>query len=196
LRSDNAACYHGTTTLLAVEQLMNETGVFIKLVDFCDPQSGKCACDRIAAVIKAMVRRYINERHDCCNAATFVEAAKATNFVTILDSRLVDIIDEKNKSALEGIKSYNNLQYEIIPTGRTKSRTVTLPDIQVTVWRAFAIGTGKKFLLSKLNPPKSSIPALQVGGEHINTQWQKDKVEGNLIFLRLSYCLLLLFSFL
>lgn len=178
LRSDNAACYHGTTTLLAVEELLKETGIFIKRVDFCDPQSGKCACDRMAAVTKANVRRYINERHDCCNAAQFVEAAKATKFMSIFDSRIVDKVDEKNKSTWEGVKSYNNLKYEIIQTSRSNTRVTALPDVQVTVWRAFNIGSGKKFLLSKLNPPKNSISTLQIGAEHINVQWKEDTIES------------------
>ena len=178
LRSDNAVCYHGTTTLLAIEELLKETGLFIKRVDFCDPQSGKCACDRMAAVTKANVRRYINERHDCCNAAEFVEAAKATKFMSIFHSRLVDNLDEKNKSVWEGVKSYNNLKYEIIQTSRGQPRASASTDVQVTVWRAFNIGPGKKFLLSKLNAPKNSISALQIGAEHINLQWKEDTIES------------------
>jgi hypothetical protein len=162
-------------------------------VDFCDPQAGKCACDRMAAVTKANVRRYINEHHDCCNAVQFVEAAKATKFMSILESRLVDSPDEKNKSTWEGINSYNNLQYEIIPTSQSKARAAVLPDVQVTVWRAFNIGPGKKFLFSKLNPRKKSISIIQIGVEHINSLWKADIIEG--ISILFSFILFLMLPF-
>lgn len=75
LRSDNAGCYHSGEALLSIEQLFQETGVWIKSIDFCDPQSGKSACDRMAAVIKCSIRRFINEKNDCTNAIEFLTAA-------------------------------------------------------------------------------------------------------------------------
>jgi hypothetical protein len=75
LRSDNAGCYHSGEALLSVEQLFKETGIWIKSIDFCDPQSGKSACDRMAAVIKCSLRRFINEKNNCGNAIEFLTAA-------------------------------------------------------------------------------------------------------------------------
>jgi len=75
LRSDNAGCYHGSEALLSVEQLFKETGIWIKSINFSDPQSGKGPCDRMAAVIKCTIRRFINEKHDCTNAFEFIKAA-------------------------------------------------------------------------------------------------------------------------
>ncbi|CAF4144347.1 unnamed protein product, partial [Rotaria magnacalcarata] len=75
LRSDNAGCYHSAEALLSVEQLFNETGIWIKSIDFCDPQSGKGPCDRIAAVVKCSIRRFVNEKNNCTNAIEFLTAA-------------------------------------------------------------------------------------------------------------------------
>ena len=75
LRSDNAGCYHSAEALLSVQKLFEETGVWIKSIDFCDPQSGKGPCDRTAAVVKCSIRRFINEKNNCTNAIEFIEAA-------------------------------------------------------------------------------------------------------------------------
>lgn len=75
LRSDNAGCYHGAEALLSVQKLFEETGIWIKSFDFCDPQSGKGPCDRTAAVIKCCIRRFIDEKNDCTNATEFINAA-------------------------------------------------------------------------------------------------------------------------
>jgi hypothetical protein len=75
LRSDNAGCYHGSEAMLSVEQLFKETGVWIKSIDFSDPQGGKGPCDRLAAVIKCSIRRFINEKNNCTNAVEFLVAS-------------------------------------------------------------------------------------------------------------------------
>ncbi len=75
LRSDNAGCYHGSEALLSTVQFVKETGIWIKSIDFSDPQSGKGPCDRIAAVIKCSIRRFINEKNNCTNAIEFLKAA-------------------------------------------------------------------------------------------------------------------------
>ena len=75
LRFDNADCYHSGEALLSIEQLFKETGMWVKSIDFCDPQSEKSACDRMAAVIKCSIRRFINEKYNCTNAIEFVTAA-------------------------------------------------------------------------------------------------------------------------
>jgi hypothetical protein len=62
LRSNNAGCYRSREILLSIEQLFKETGIWIKSINYCDPQSGKGPCDRMAAVIKCSIRRFINEK--------------------------------------------------------------------------------------------------------------------------------------
>ena len=75
LRSDNAGCYHGAEALLSIEQLFKDTGMWVKTIDFSDPQGGKGPCDRLASVIKCSIRRFIDEKHNCTNATEFLTAA-------------------------------------------------------------------------------------------------------------------------
>lgn len=79
LRSDNAGCYHGAEALLSIEQLFKETGIWIKSINFCDPQGGKGPCDRLAAVIKCSIRRFVNEKNNCTNAVEFLAASGNRN---------------------------------------------------------------------------------------------------------------------
>ena len=73
-RHDNAACYHGATMLTACHKMKDLTRKSVKHVDFSDPQGGKGACDRKAALVKADVHRYINEDHDVVSAESFRDA--------------------------------------------------------------------------------------------------------------------------
>ena len=75
LRSDNAGCYHGAEALLNIEQLFKETGVWVKTIDFSDPQGGKGPCDRLAAIIKCYIRRFVNEKNNCTNSIEFLAAS-------------------------------------------------------------------------------------------------------------------------
>ncbi|CAF1685375.1 unnamed protein product, partial [Didymodactylos carnosus] len=59
IRSDNAGCYHSAETILSIPQISKNTGITITRMDFSDPQGGKAACDRFAAVIKYHIRRYL-----------------------------------------------------------------------------------------------------------------------------------------
>ena len=83
IRADNAGCYKGSDTLLAVKQTYKLTGVFIRRFDISDAQSGKGPCDRMAAVIKANIRRFINEKNDCVTSSDFDNAAKTTQYTTV-----------------------------------------------------------------------------------------------------------------
>lgn len=41
IRSDNASCYHSTSTVLSMPAISRETGIDIRRMDFADPQGGK-----------------------------------------------------------------------------------------------------------------------------------------------------------
>jgi hypothetical protein len=41
IRCDNAGCYHGSETLLSLKMLFDSTGIFIRRIDFSEPQAGK-----------------------------------------------------------------------------------------------------------------------------------------------------------
>ncbi|CAF1490257.1 unnamed protein product, partial [Rotaria sordida] len=69
IRSDNAGCYHSANTLVSAKQISEKTGIVVKRCDFCDPQGGKGPCDRCAAIIKSIIRRYLNENHNVTTAS-------------------------------------------------------------------------------------------------------------------------------
>ena len=83
VRCDNAGCYHGAQTLLSVKKIQEETGIQVCRFDFSEPQAGKGPCDRMAAIIKAAIRRYVNEHHDCTTSGEFVSAAKTVPHLSI-----------------------------------------------------------------------------------------------------------------
>jgi hypothetical protein len=175
LRTDNAGCYKGSDTLLAVEQIHKATGVLIRRIDFADAQAGKGPCDRMAAVTKANVRRFVNEKNDCTTSSNFVEAAKATRCMTIMACRLPDV-SSKSSTRWPGVQNFNNIVYEwTSPKATNRSTTIDL-EMQATVWRAFGIGSGQSFRWSKLSTPTDAIRPIHVGTRHDNTTWQADSL--------------------
>ncbi|CAM4748031.1 unnamed protein product [Rotaria magnacalcarata] len=152
LRSDNAGCYHSAEALLSVEQLFNETGIWIKSIDFCDPQSGKGPCDHIAAVVKCSIRRFVNEKNNCTNAIEFLTAAERTNGVEFYASEIQNSHTEKIE--WKGVKQINNIEYILDFTPES-----TKPSIEVRAWQSWKIGPGKVYrwldfekTVQKINP--------------------------------------------
>ena len=173
IRTDNAGCYKGSETLLAIEQLYKLTGVFIRRFDFADAQAGKGPCDRMAAVVKSNIRRFINEKHDCVSSADFVQAARATGYLTVMECRL-PACPASSKSSWSGVKNYNNIQYELVSKGTERQLTRNDTDMIVRVWRAFGVGLGQTFRWSKLNVSDNVIAPLDIGVRHDNLQWLED----------------------
>ncbi|CAF4596915.1 unnamed protein product, partial [Didymodactylos carnosus] len=146
IRSDNAGCYHSAETILSIPQISKNTGITITRIDFSDPQGGKAACDRFAAVIKSHIRRYLNEENDVTTAEQFVNASRSyggVKNVSVVECRLSPI-DEKIKFKLPGITSFNNFE---------------LDASSIRVHRAWQIGDSKKLLKKDFlrQTPKISI---------------------------------------
>jgi hypothetical protein len=175
IRTDNAGCYKGSDTLLAVEQLYKETGIIVRRIDFTDAQSGKGPCDRMASVTKANIRRFVNEKNDCVTSSNFVDAAKSTRSMTVMACRLPDS-SSTNKTRWQGIQNFNNIQYELVSNKINKRSKTADDEIKVTVWRAFGIGSGQSFHWSKLNAPTATIIPLQISARHDNSKWQVDSL--------------------
>lgn len=53
-KSENAGCYHSSSTIEVLIHLCNQLNIKIKRYDFSEPQHGKDACDREAAYNKRM----------------------------------------------------------------------------------------------------------------------------------------------
>ena len=138
IRADNAVYYHGSETLLSTSTLYKETRVWIKSIDFCDPQGGKGPCDRMAAVVKCQIRSFINEKNDCTTAVEFCNAASSTKGVEVHACT----IDVQNTEKIEwpGVSNFHNIQYT---------------NKEIRVWRSWNIGEGKSFKWSKVPSPKS-----------------------------------------
>lgn len=165
---------------MAVQELYQLTGVLVRRFDFSDAQSGKGPCDRMAAVTKSNIRRFINEKNDCVTSADFVRAAKSTRHMTIMSCRLSSS-DSTDRSKWQGIQNYNNIQYELVskrPQRRPKSED---KEINIRVWRACGVGVGQQFQWSKLNVSKNITVPLEISLRHNNDQWQENRLEeGNL----------------
>ena len=175
VRTDNAGCYKGSDTLLAVKQIYQDTGVLVRRIDFADAQSGKGPCDRMASVTKANVWRFVNERNDCVTSSQFVHAAKSTRFMTVMACRLPEH-SSQSKTRWPGVQNFNNIQYDWTSDKADGRSRATGMEIKVTVWRAFELGSGQSFHWSKLSTPTVAITPIQIAARHDNASWQADSL--------------------
>lgn len=195
LRSDNAGCYHSVESLLSFEQLFKETGVWIKSIDFSDPQSGKGPCDRMAAVIKCPIRRFINEKNNCTDAIEFLTASGnllrslicSTSYIVLERTKGVEFhaCELENccteKIEWTGVKQINNLEY-IQGDTTNPSKTLT----KVIAWQSWKIGSGKVYFEGDLQQTIKKITPLNViRSTNIDAPWITDSYEkeGIIIFL-------------
>ncbi|CAF1356373.1 unnamed protein product [Adineta ricciae] len=176
IRTDNAGCYKGSDTLLAVQELYKITGVLVRRFDFSNAQSGKGPCDRMAAVIKANIRRFINEKNDCVSSSDFVRAAKSTRHMSLMSCRMPSS-SVSNKTRWHGIQNYNNIEYKLVSKRELRRQKIENKEIEVTVWRAFNVGVGQLFQWSKLNTSRYNIAPIEISLRHDNYQWQDDSFE-------------------
>ena len=141
LRSDNGACYHSAITTTAIKEIHERTGVFIRRIDFSEPQAGKGPCDRRAAVIKGEVRRYIDEKHNCTNSTEFVAAAKSTSHLSLFPSKLqieenssslTNTSNRSPKTTWPGIASIFNIEYELAPVDQVSSASTSRTSSKVS----------------------------------------------------------------
>ncbi|CAF1174941.1 unnamed protein product [Adineta ricciae] len=171
LRSDNAGCYHGGEALLSPVQLFKETGVWIKSIDFSDPQSGKGPCDRLAAVIKCFIRRFINEKNDCTNAIEFIKAAENTKGVEYYVCELEHVHTDKIK--WNGVKQINNIEY--IQGEREQSVEAST---KVRMWQSWKIGPGKVYRWEDFeNVVVKICPLKIIASKNVAISWVEDSSE-------------------
>ncbi|CAF5178852.1 unnamed protein product, partial [Rotaria magnacalcarata] len=188
IRCDNAGCYHDAETLLAVKALFDSTGIFIRRIDFSEPQAGKGPCDRKAVVIKGHIRRFVNEKNDCMSSADFVTASKSTKNLSIFSCNLSS---EKHseKFKWEGVSKYNNIEFNLKRTLSSPKRTTTIStlsplDIETTTWRAFTIGNGRTFQLSSFKSSVTNIVPLEFedGALSIDNSWKSEESSTSMFF--------------
>ena len=155
-RQDNAGCYRSGQTVVGAMVAGQLHGVKLQRLDFSDPQGGKGSCDRKAASIKAHIRVHLNEGHDIETASDMVNAMQSRGGVPGLSVTLCDgVVSPPNPvvTKITGISSIANVEYG--------------PD-HIRVWKAYAIGPGKKIFFSKLKvPDRAQLHKLTIppGGE-------------------------------
>jgi hypothetical protein len=155
LRSDNAGCYHGAETIAAIPQISTDSKIVIKRWDFSDPQSGKGACDRAAAVIKRQVILFAAENHKCRNAEEFVKCANSYSGVKSATFFHVKIeVKKRTKPKISGITQYNNFEYLNFHDP---------PNADIVVWRAYKIGPGLKLPRKSWRSHQLSVPMWYIG---------------------------------
>ena len=74
LRQDNAGYYHCALTLVTASKVAELNNLFLRRMDFSDPQGGKGSCDRKAATIKSHMAIHLNSGHDIESASQMQEA--------------------------------------------------------------------------------------------------------------------------
>ena len=144
--SDNAGCYHCSTTLLAILGISHATGIQIETVNFTEAQGGKGACDRKAASIKKHVRIYANEGHDVETPEQFKQAVESHGGipgVKVYTSKVDNKVSAQRP--IDSISQFNNFCFT---------------EAGLRVWKAYSVGEGKLLDPSKLD--KVTPPALTV----------------------------------
>uniref|UniRef100_A0A914YDL3 C2H2-type domain-containing protein n=1 Tax=Panagrolaimus superbus TaxID=310955 RepID=A0A914YDL3_9BILA len=174
LRSDNAGCYHSKEIILSLAQLSEESGVKITKFSFSEPQNGKGNSDRISALVKNKVRRYVRTGKNVCDEYEFFDALVETPGISYATISVATVIRVEKQTipttALRGIASF----YVFIPK-----------ENGILVHRAANIGKGKLFKYNKSNNKKLlKIPSLKkekekTFGKIINEdQWRSGKTRN------------------
>jgi hypothetical protein len=127
----------------------------------------------MAAVTKSNIRRFINEKNDCVTSSDFVKAAKSTGYMTLMACRVPNS-SVTNNTKWQGIRNFNNIQYELVLNKANHRSKREEKEINITVWRAFGIGAGQTFQLSKLNVSDNIIAPIETSVRHDNFEWQDD----------------------
>ena len=186
VRCDNAGCYHGAQALLSVKKLQEETNIRVCRFDFCEAQAGKGPCDKMAATVKATIRRHVNDYNDCTTSGESVVAAKSVPYLSVFACEMSPSTVIQPTVEWESITHYNNVLFEPEAAQIKSSRSTAIneqPDMVATTRKAFDIDPGKKFRWSK---PKtiSSIDPCKVVFSHTNDSWKSDGIikyrSGNL----------------
>ena len=121
------------------------TGVKIHRIDFCDPQGGKGAADRLAATCKSHVRLFINEGNDVTIAHQLKDALLSHGG-----------IDEVRVAAMETIEVLVEDSRKI-PT-ISKLNNFAFHDDSITVWRAYNLRSGVFFFFFFLERREKNTP--------------------------------------
>ena len=138
---DNAGRYHSGSTIVCANVVGKELGVAIKRLDFSDPQCGKGASDRKAALIKSHMHIHLNSGNDIEKLAQMVEAILSSGGVASVSVTRCESITSPPMVTckIDGVSKLSNIE-------------LTIEGIRV--WRAYGVGPGKL-----ISAPKAEIPS-------------------------------------
>ena len=135
-RQDCAGSYHSGTTVLSSKIICERSGVFLKQLDFSDPQGGKGAADRKAAQIKCHIKAHINQGNSVTTAKELESAILSQGGIKGVRIAVVDTTPNQcTAPKLPGISKLNNF---------------TFSTEGLTTQRAYQIGQGKHTKWSSL----------------------------------------------
>ena len=167
LRQDNAGYYHCALTLVTASKVAELNNLFLRKMDFSDPQGGKGSCDRKAATIKSHMAIHLNSGHDIESVSRMQEAIESFGSVHGVRAVLCrpPLSSIKKPVKWDGVSFVNNVQYG---------------EEGVRVWRSYKIGRGKFIPWSKFPvPDQDEVPTLECSAASENI-----KVNFALIKLR------------
>ena len=183
---------------MSIKQIFEETGVFVRRFDFSDPQGGKSACDRMGAVVKCNVRRHMNEKNNVENSQQFVDATKATKYLSSYASKIVPCMPTNKVASLSkkidwaGVTMFNNIEYKLKSTiSENNFKKLHKPshaydEIEVITWRSYNIGKGKKFMWSHLNTVKDLDQLVVIHeSSQLRNNWMNESAKGDFLLLSL-----------
>ena len=143
LRQDNAGYYHCALTLVTASKVAELNNLFLRRMDFSDPQGGKGSCDRKAATIKSHMAIHLNSGHDIESASQSFGGVPGVKAV-LCRPPLSSI---KKPLKWDGVNFVNNVQYG---------------EEGVRVWRSYKIGRSKFIPWSKFPvPDQDEVPTLE-----------------------------------
>ena len=108
-RNGNAGCYKSSLLIASIPHMSVYTGVFIARYTFSEAQAGKASCDRMSALMKRVLKDFVNSRHQLTNVQEIIEAFKVAQVLGLapygVELADVDIHRQlsKNKPDYRGI---------------------------------------------------------------------------------------------
>ena len=149
LRQDNVGCYHCALTLVTASKVAELNNLFLRRMDFSDPQRGKRSSDRKAATIKSYITIHLNSGHDIESGISNAGGNKIIWRCPWSKSSVMPPLSSIKKPVKwDGVSFVNNVQYG---------------EEGVRVWRSgYKIGRGKFIPWSKFHvPDQDEVPTLE-----------------------------------
>ncbi len=169
IRSDNGPHYHQSTVMASIHSISKQTGIFIQRWTFSEAQAGKGPCDRISAVVKNHLYRYVAEKHHVRNAEEFLVGVRSGNGLAGVSFYHGIVTEPSTETTEEESPLKKKTKGTVPPTSRKTKWKAEIPGISmfhdwlfrfdnqgkeiIHAWKHYAIGPGveieQKYWLNK-----------------------------------------------